>query len=63
MTVDDARRDYLWWVDLMKFTRCRNVFCGGCQQMHLETDAASLAYDLANAEASIERTRRGVAWG
>jgi hypothetical protein len=59
----DCREDYLWLADLLKLHRHRNVFCGTCRQTFLDVDAASISLDLACAEASIERTRRGVAWG
>jgi hypothetical protein len=36
--------------------------CPSCHQLGLGIEAASVALDLAEAEASIERLRRSVAW-
>jgi hypothetical protein len=36
--------------------------CAMCHRLSLDLDAASIAYDLAVAEASLERIRGSVAW-
>jgi hypothetical protein len=64
VTVDEARVAYLGAALLAQIAerRCRDVFCGACRAAYLRTDAASIALDLANAEASIERTRQAIPW-
>lgn len=70
MTVEEARRAYHWvagYIEDMTDVSFwdhdyRGCGCRSCTMVYLLTDAASISYDLAVAEESIERTRRGVAW-
>ncbi len=42
--------------------RCKDLACPDNQRHQLAVEAASIALDLANAQAAIERTRASVAW-
>jgi hypothetical protein len=65
MSVEEARVAYLGSALMSQIAerRCRDVRCGGCRAAYLRVDAASIALDLAVAQESEERIRRGVAWG
>ena len=60
MSVEDARHAYLFAASNAVFTR--NASRHYREQRWLIVDAASIAYDLAVAEASIQRLRASVAW-
>lgn len=67
MTVEQARRWYLSVAGLLArsvcpHTRREAVGCRWCQRDYLLLDAASIALDLAVAQASEDRQRRSVAW-
>ena len=70
MSVQEARIDYTVWSQslLIRTGRCgpRHSFdrrgCWYCGVLSRLIDAASITYDLAVAEASIERIRRQVAY-
>jgi hypothetical protein len=63
MSVEDAAQTYYWMIGIALTDACaRPDICSACWGDWNAVEGASLALDLANAEASIERLRRSVAW-
>ena len=63
MSVEEARSQYADWVEVFFSGNCPDrPTCSVCDWGEREMDAASIALDLAVAQASLERTRASVAW-